>query len=80
MKENGGLNSEDILDISSNVESLTLLKTAWGDSHEEETERGDKSVPGPEVAPWEQPVDNPILMYLREISKVSLLTANDEKA
>jgi len=80
MKENGGLNSEDILGLRSEVESLTLLKTAWGDSHEEETERGVEPVPGPEVEPLEQPVDNPILMYLREIGKVSLLTANDEKA
>jgi RNA polymerase primary sigma factor len=106
MKDNDGLNSEDILGMRFEVESLTLLKTAWGASREEETEEditeiasswvgeetagleeewGDKtervvkSVPGLGVEPWEQPVDDPILMYLREIGKVSLLTANDEK-
>jgi RNA polymerase primary sigma factor len=36
-------------------------------------------VPGPKVEPWEQPVDDPIVMYLHEIGKVSLLTVNDEK-
>jgi RNA polymerase primary sigma factor len=106
MKDNIGLNSEDILGMRSEVDSLTLLKTAWGAFREEETEEditeiasswageesasleeewGDKAervvkpVPGLEVEPWEQPVDDPILMYLHEIGKVSLLTANDEK-
>jgi RNA polymerase primary sigma factor len=106
MKDNIGLNSEDILGMRSEVDSLTLLKTAWGAFHEEEmedditkiasswvgeesagleeewgdkTEIGVKPVPGLEVEPWEQPVDDPILMYLHEIGKVSLLTANDEK-
>ena len=36
-------------------------------------------MPGPKVEPWEQPVDDPIVMYLHEIGKVSLLTVNDEK-
>ena len=34
---------------------------------------------GLEVEPEEQPVDDPVLMYLHDIGKVSLLTANDEK-
>jgi len=79
MKDNGGLNSEDILGLKSEVESLKPIKTAWDAFHEEETERGVKLVPESKVGPWEQPVDDPILMYLREIGKVSLLTANDEK-
>jgi RNA polymerase primary sigma factor len=79
MKDNGGPNSKDILGLRSEVESLTPLKTAWGAFQEEETERGVVPVPGPEVEPWEQPLDDPVLMYLREIGKVSLLTANDEK-
>jgi len=45
----------------------------------DKTERGGKSVLGLEVEPEEQPVDDPVLMYLQEIGKVSLLTANDEK-
>jgi RNA polymerase primary sigma factor len=106
MKDTIDLGSEDILGMRSEVESLTLLKTAWDTFHEEETEediaelafslgggestdleeewgdkteRGAKSVPGLKVEPWEQPVDDPVLMYLHEIGKVSLLTANDEK-
>ena len=106
MKDNSGINSEHILDISSNVESLTLAQSTWGTSQEKDTEediiefaslgRGEesddleeecgdkterevKSVLGLEVDPWEQPVDDPILMYLHEIGKVSLLTASDEK-
>jgi RNA polymerase primary sigma factor len=106
MKDTVDLGSEDILGMRPEVEPLTLLKTAWDTSHEEETEediaepasslggeesadleeewgdkteRGAKSVPGLEVEPWEQPVDDPVLMYLHEIGKVSLLTANDEK-
>jgi len=106
MKDNGGINSEHILDMSSNVEPLILARSTWGTSQEEDTEeaitelasfgrgeesddleecgdkteRGVKSVPELEVEPWEQPVDDPILMYLHEIGKVSLLTANDERA
>lgn len=38
-----------------------------------------KSALGLEVEPKEQPVDDPVVMYLHEIGKVSLLTANDEK-
>src|SRR4030042_4761409 len=107
MKDNGGINPEHILDMNSNVESLTLAQSAWGTSQEKDseedvteftsfgrgeesddfeeecgdkTERGVKAVLGLEVEPWEQPVDDPILMYLHEIGKVSLLTANDERA
>jgi len=47
----------------------------WGDKTEIEAQ----PVTGLEVEPWEQPVDDPVLMYLREIGRVSLLTANDEK-
>ena len=106
MKDNSGLDSEDILSMRSEVESLTLPKTAWDTFHDEETEeditesdsswegknsadleeewgdkteRGAKSAPALEVEPWEQPVDDPVLMYLHEIGKVSLLTAKDEK-
>jgi len=106
MKDKVALYSEDILGMRPEVESLALLKTAWGTFNEEETEkditeiasswgaeepadleeewgdkteRGAKSAPGLEVEPEEQPVDDPVLMYLREIGKVSLLTANDEK-
>jgi DNA-directed RNA polymerase sigma subunit (sigma70/sigma32) len=78
MKDNVGPNSKDILGLRSEVESLTPLKTACG-AFQEEEERGVEPAPWPEVEPWEQPVDDPILMYLREIGKVSLLTANDEK-
>jgi RNA polymerase primary sigma factor len=45
----------------------------------EKTEKEAKPVPSPEVGPLEQPVDDPVLMYLHEIGKVSLLTAKDEK-
>jgi RNA polymerase primary sigma factor len=106
MKDNGGINPEHILDISSNVESLTLAQSAWSTSQEKDTEeditdfasfgRGEesddlegelgdktervaKSVLGLEVELEEQPIDDPVLMYLHEIGKVSLLTANDEK-
>jgi len=106
MKDNGDLDSEDILGMKSEVESLRRPERAWYTFHNEETEediteivsswggkesadleeeRGDKteggvkSVLGLEVEPEEQPVDDPVLMYLREIGKVSLLTANDEK-
>jgi len=63
-----------------------LLNVPWG--HEEltdleewrdKTETGAESRPGLEAKPWGQPIDDPVLMYLHEISKVSLLTANDEK-
>jgi len=106
MKDNGGLNSEHILDMKPKVESLTLAQSTWGTFQEKDTEediteftlfgrgeepddleekcgdkteRGVESVLELEVEPWEQPVDDPILMYLHEIGKVSLLTANDEK-
>ena len=38
MKDNGDLDSEDILGMRSEVESLTLPESAWGTFHEEETE------------------------------------------
>jgi RNA polymerase primary sigma factor len=68
---------EDITEITSfeRGEEPDNLEEEWGDK----TERGAKSVLALEVEPWEQPVDDPILMYLHEIGKVSLLTANDEK-
>jgi len=47
----------------------------WGDKKE----RGTKSTLAREVEPEKQPVDDPVLMYLHEIGKVSLLTAVDEK-
>jgi RNA polymerase primary sigma factor len=68
-------------------EDITGFASSWGgeaaaDLEEEcgdKTERGAKSVLGLEIEPEEQPVDDPVLMYLHEIGKVSLLTANDEK-
>jgi RNA polymerase primary sigma factor len=68
---------EDISEVVSSweAEESADLEEEWGDK----TERGAKSVPGLEVEPEEQPVDDPVLMYLREIGKVSLLTTNDEK-
>ena len=51
------------------------LEEEWGDK----TDRGAKPAPALEVEPWEQPVDDPVLMYLHEIGRVSLLTAKDEK-
>jgi len=57
MKDNNGLNLEEVLGIVPEVEPLTLARSE----------------------PWEQPVDDSVLMYLHEIGKVSLLTAKDEK-
>jgi RNA polymerase primary sigma factor len=106
MKKNDGLNPEEVLGISSEVEPIALARSAWGTFHEVEseeeiaepvlpwsdeesvdleedwadkTERIAKSAPAIEIDPWEQPVDDPVLMYLHEIGKVSLLTAKDEK-
>jgi RNA polymerase primary sigma factor len=105
MKDNDGLNSEEVLGIRSEVEPLTLARSTWGSFHEEteeeitepvlpwvdeesaeleeewgdKTDRGAKPAPALEVEPWEQPVDDPVLMYLHEIGRVSLLTAKDEK-
>ena len=68
---------EDITEIASSLggEEAADLEEEWTDK----TERGAKSVLGLEIEPEEQPVDDPVLMYLHEIGKVSLLTANDEK-
>jgi RNA polymerase primary sigma factor len=68
---------EDITEFASfgGGEESDSLEEECGDK----TERGVKSVLGLEVEPWEQPVDDPILMYLHEIGRVSLLTANDER-
>jgi len=46
---------------------------------EDRAERVTKSTAVFEAEPWEQPIDDPALMYLHEIGKVSLLTAKDEK-
>jgi RNA polymerase primary sigma factor len=51
------------------------LEEDWADK----TEKVAKPVPELEIEPWEQPVDDPVLMYLHEIGRVSLLTAKDEK-
>ena len=59
-------------------EESAELEEEWGDK----TDRGAKPAPALEVEPWEQPVDavdDPVLMYLHEIGRVSLLTAKDEK-
>jgi RNA polymerase primary sigma factor len=71
-------------DTEENItDSASFEKGEESDDLEEElgdkTERGTKSVLGLEVEPEEQPVDDPVLMYLHEIGKVSLLTANDER-
>ena len=68
---------EEIPTISSSWEDegTTALDEEWGDK----TARGAKPVLGLEIEPEEQPVDDPVLMYLHEIGKVSLLTADDEK-
>ena len=68
---------EDITEIASSwgSEESADLEEEWGGK----TEREAKPVPGLEIYPWEQQIDDPILMYLHEIGKVSLLTANDEK-
>jgi RNA polymerase primary sigma factor len=51
------------------------LEEDWGDKTDEVV----KSAPALEIEPWEQQVDDPVLMYLHEIGRVSLLTAKDEK-
>jgi RNA polymerase primary sigma factor len=106
MKNKIALCSEDIIDMRSEVESITLLKTACGTFHDEETEeditefvssweseesadfeieRGCKTereattVSGLELQPQEYQIDDAILMYLRDIRRIPLLTANDEK-
>jgi RNA polymerase primary sigma factor len=56
-------------------EEVSDLEDEWADKAEKEA----KPALDLEAAPWEQPVDDPILMYLHEIGKVSLLTAKDEK-
>ena len=106
MKDKVRLDSEEILGMRAEVESLKLTQNIWGAFRQEETEedisaiasslgdetsadleeewedkteRVSKSVSGLEIEPEEQPIDDPVLMYLHEIGKVSLLTANDEK-
>lgn len=107
VKDNGELDSEDILGIRSDVEALGLPGSAWDNSDEGKSEEGSaKMLPweGEEAAELEeesagkrqtearcalgvkveftehQIVDDPVRMYLHEIGKVSLLTADDEKA
>jgi RNA polymerase primary sigma factor len=77
MKEKVVLNPEDIPGLSPVVESPEPLGTARGALNQAETETGAKSVPVAE--PWEQQIEDPVLMYLHEIGKVSLLTADDER-
>jgi RNA polymerase primary sigma factor len=106
MKNNDGLNSEEVLGIASEVEPIALARGTWGSLHDDETEgeiaepvlpwgaeesadpedewadkteREAKPALNLEAEPWEQPVDDPVLMYLHEIGRVSLLTAKDEK-
>jgi RNA polymerase primary sigma factor len=106
MKDNGDLDSEDVLGMRSEVKPLILPDGAWGNFQEEgadedttkivspwegeesadledewrdKTEREARPVPGLEVEPWEQQIDDPVLMYLHEIGRVSLLTTNDER-
>jgi RNA polymerase primary sigma factor len=104
MKKNDGLNPEEVLEISPEVEPMALARSTWGPFREETEEVAGHVLPWPDeesadleedladktdtegtpapaldLEPWEQPVDDPILMYLHEIGKVSLLTAKDEK-
>jgi RNA polymerase primary sigma factor len=106
MKNKVDLDTEDILGLRPEVESLAFAQSKWGAFRDEgtgeditkiaspweaeectdlEEELGDKaeteaeSLPELEVGLEEPPVDAPILMYLREIGKVSLLSANDER-
>jgi RNA polymerase primary sigma factor len=74
------LHDEDTEEIAEHVlpwadEESADLEEDWADK----TERIAKPAPVLEIEPWEQPVDDPILMYLHEIGRVSLLTAKDEK-
>jgi len=76
----GALHEDEAEDITESAlpwesEEPADLEEGWDDK----TEKAAKPVPGLEVTIESQPVDDPILMYLREIGKVSLLTANDEK-
>jgi RNA polymerase primary sigma factor len=68
---------EDITKVTSpwEAEECNDLEEELGDKTEKEA----KSLPELELEPDEAPVDAPILMYLREIGKVALLTANDER-
>jgi len=76
----GSFHEEETEEIAEPVlpwadEESADLEGDWGDK----TEREAKSAPAFEADPWEQPVDDPVLMYLHEIGRVSLLTAKDEK-
>jgi RNA polymerase primary sigma factor len=106
MKNKVDLDTEDVLGVRPEVESLAFVRSTWSTFHDEGTEEditklaspweaeectdldeesGDKiereakSLPELELEPDEAPVDAPVLMYLREIGKVALLTANDER-
>ncbi|HEX7365043.1 MAG TPA: RNA polymerase sigma factor RpoD [Dehalococcoidia bacterium] len=74
-----------IRDINPHEIEEPLLPKAEEDAADLEEERADKTAeearpaPGLEAAHWEQPVEDPILMYLHEIGRVALLTAKDEK-
>jgi RNA polymerase primary sigma factor len=77
MKDKVVLNPEDMPDLSPVIESPEATGTDMGAGQQAETETVIKPVPGAE--PWEQQIEDPVLMYLHEIGKVSLLTADDEK-
>jgi RNA polymerase primary sigma factor len=77
MKEKVVLNPEDIPDLSPVVESPEATGKLPGDFNQAETETAARPVPVAE--PWEQQIEDPVLMYLHEIGKVSLLTADDER-
>jgi len=106
-KDNGDLDSDDILGTKSEVDSLGLRGGAWGTSDEDESEEH-----AVEMAPsweaeeaaeleeeWEgkpqteaktglrvevepreyEIIDDPVRIYLHDIGRFSLLTADDEK-
>ncbi len=68
-------------------EDISTIASSWRDEEsadleedwEDKTERVAKSVSGLEADTEERQIDDPVLMYLHEIGKVSLLTANDER-
>jgi RNA polymerase primary sigma factor len=51
------------------------LEEEWTDKTAEEA----KPATGLEITHFDQPIEDPVLMYLHEIGRVALLTANDEK-
>jgi RNA polymerase primary sigma factor len=68
---------QDITEIASFWEGdeVSELRDEWGGNGEEER----TAMLGLEAEPWGRRIDDSTLIYLRDIGRVSLLTANDEK-